>query len=81
VYGAGFILYFASQGAGRVAWPFFAGTARLLVSAGLGWLAVTHYAAGINTLFSVIAAGSLIYGVITIAFVALSPRWGVRRGV
>jgi putative MATE family efflux protein len=81
VYGAGFILYFASQGAGRVAWPFLAGTARLLVSAGLGWLAVIHYAAGLNTLFSVIAAGSVIYGVITIAFVALSPRWGWRRGV
>ena len=81
VYGAGFILYFASQGAGRVAWPFMAGTARLLVSAGLGWLAVAHYAAGINNLFDVIAAGSVIYGVMTIASVALSPRWGRRRGV
>jgi hypothetical protein len=50
-----------------------------LVSAGLGWLAVMHYSAGLNTLFGVIAAGSVIYGIITIAFVALSPRWGQRR--
>jgi putative MATE family efflux protein len=79
LYGAGFVLYFASQGAGRVTWPFFAGSARLLVSAGLGWLVVTRYSAGLGTLFGVIAAGSVIYAVITIASVGLSPRWGQRR--
>ena len=76
VYGAGLILYFASQGAGRVTWPFLAGSARLVVSAGLGWLAVTHFAAGLNVLFGVIAAGSLIYGTITASSVALSAQWG-----
>jgi putative MATE family efflux protein len=74
VFGAGMMLYFASQGAGRVRWPFLAGTARLLVSAGLGWLAVAHFAAGLGTLFAIIAAGSLIYGTITAASVALSPN-------
>jgi putative MATE family efflux protein len=78
LYGAGFILYFASQGAGRVMWPFLAGTARLLVSAGLGWLVVTRFAAGLDTLFGVIAAGSVIYAAVTIAFVALSTKWGRR---
>ncbi len=80
LYGAGFILYFACQGAGRVVWPFLAGTIRLLVSAGLGWLAVMHYTAGITTLFAAIAAGSLIYGALIITYVALSPRWE-RAGV
>jgi putative MATE family efflux protein len=79
VYGAGLILYFASQGAGRVTWPFLAGTARLLASAGLGWLLVAHFAAGLATLFATIAAGSLIYGAITAASVALVPAWGRRR--
>jgi putative MATE family efflux protein len=79
VYGTGMILYFASQGAGRVTWPFLAGTARLSVSAGLGWLLVTHYEAGLNTLFHVIAAGSIVYGIVTIASVVLSPDWGQRR--
>jgi Na+-driven multidrug efflux pump len=78
VYGAGMILYFASQGAGRVTWPFFAGTARLFVSAGLGWLLVAHHSAGLGTLFGAIAAGSLIYGAVTAASVALSPAWGRR---
>lgn len=79
VYGAGMILYFASQGAGRVTWPFLAGTARLSVSAGLGWYLVMRHEAGLTTLFHVIAAGSVLYGVITIAFIALSPNWGQRR--
>jgi putative MATE family efflux protein len=79
LYGAGFILYFASQGAGRVTWPFLAGTARLMVSAGVGWLVVFHYSASIGTLFGVIAAGSVTYAIITIAFVRLSPSWGRRR--
>jgi Na+-driven multidrug efflux pump len=78
VYGAGLILYFASQGAGRVTWPFVAGTARLAVSAGLGWLLVTHFGAGLPVLFAAIAAGSLVYGIITAASVALAPGWGRR---
>lgn len=76
VFGAGLILYFASQGAGRVLWPFIAGTARLCVSAGVGWLMVGRYEASLTTLFHVIAAGSLTYGAITMASVVLSKRWG-----
>jgi putative MATE family efflux protein len=79
LYGAGFILYFACQGAGRITWPFFGGTARLVVSAGLGWLAIARYSAGLTTLFSVIAAGSAVYGIIMIAYVALSPRWSSKQ--
>jgi putative MATE family efflux protein len=81
LYGAGFILYFACQGAGRIVLPFLTGSVRLLVSAGLGWLAVMHYTAPINTLFAAIAAGSLIYGALMIAYVALSPRWERRLPV
>lgn len=78
LYGAGFILYFASQGAGRVTWPFVAGTARLVVSAGFGWLAVLHYSAGLGALFALIAAGSVTYCAITVSYVRLSPSWGQR---
>ena len=34
------LLYFARQGGGRVAWPVLGGTVRLLVAAGIGWVAV-----------------------------------------
>ena len=35
-----FVISFAGQGAGRVLWPSVAVTARLIVAAGLGWIAV-----------------------------------------
>ena len=76
VFGAGLILYFASQGAGRVTWPFLAGTLRLITSAGAGWLLVTHFSSGLAALFAAIAAGSVMYGAVTAASVALSPHWG-----
>lgn len=31
---------FASQGAGRLLWPFLAGVARLVIAAGGGWVAL-----------------------------------------
>jgi Na+-driven multidrug efflux pump len=76
--GIGMLLYFASQGAGRVLWPFLAGSARLLVTAGLGWLLVMRVGVGITALFGVVAAGAAIYGVLTATSVALSRRWGER---
>jgi putative MATE family efflux protein len=76
--GIGMLLYFASQGASRVLWPFLAGSARLLVTAGLGWLLVTRFGVGMTALFAVVAAGAAIYGVLTATSVALSRRWGER---
>ena len=40
-FGLGLSLYFASQGAGRLAWPLLAGLLRMLLAVGGGWLAVT----------------------------------------
>ena len=40
LFGVGLALYFASQGAGRLAWPLAANLIRLLVAAGGGWLAL-----------------------------------------
>ena len=37
-FGLGLSLYFASQGAGRLAWPLLGGLVRLLVAVGGGWL-------------------------------------------
>ena len=36
-FGLGLALYFASQGAGRLFWPLFAGLLRLLIAVGGGW--------------------------------------------
>ena len=68
--GATFSLSFAAQGGGRPFWPFLAGTARLLIAAGLGWLAVEKFGAGASTLFLIIAASSVASASICIAATA-----------
>lgn len=39
-FGVGLVLYFASQGAGRLFWPVAGNVLRLIVAAGGGWLAL-----------------------------------------
>jgi Na+-driven multidrug efflux pump len=63
--GLGLVLYFASQGAGRVGWPVFAGTLRLALAAGGGWFVVARLGASLSTLFLVVAASAVVYGGIT----------------
>ncbi|NUO53326.1 MAG: MATE family efflux transporter [Polyangiaceae bacterium] len=77
LFGAGFVLSFASQGAARVLWPFLAGTARLVIAAGLGWLAVHYLDASMSTLFAIVG-GSLVAFFAVIA-TALSAGTTLRR--
>ena len=62
---AGIALYFASQGAGQVLWPVLAGTARLALVVAGGALV-----ASLQGIFVVIALGMVVFGVLTIWFVA-----------
>jgi putative MATE family efflux protein len=75
--GLGLLLYFASQGAGRVAWPVLAGSARLAIAALGGWLAVEIYGASLSALFGVVAAASIAFGGL-IALAVLARPWGRR---
>nr|WP_321986200.1 MATE family efflux transporter [uncultured Lichenicoccus sp.] len=59
--GFGMMLYFASQGLGRMLWPFVAGVARLVIGAG-GSLVLARSGADISTVFAAVTAGSLAYG-------------------
>ncbi len=72
--GLGMMLYFASQGAKRVAWPVFAGTLRLAVAAAGGWAAVTLAGGGIGALFAVAATASVAFGG-TVAIATLMRPW------
>jgi Na+-driven multidrug efflux pump len=65
----GIALYFASQGAGRVLPPMLAGTVRLALVLAGGLAAVS-----LQGLFTVIAAAMIVYGALTIWFVA-SAEW------
>jgi len=74
--GLGLGLYFASQCAGRVGGPVFAGTLRLAIAAGVGWFAVARLSASLSTLFLLVAASALVYGGITaVAVRRAMPRF------
>lgn len=73
--GLGLLLYFASQGAGSVVWPVLAGSARLIIAALGGWLAVEFFGARLSALFGVVAASAIAFGGLIALAVLLRP-WG-----
>jgi hypothetical protein len=56
------LFYFASQGAGRLLWPLLAGTIRLVLAAGGGWLVIHWFGGGPSALFAAIAVALATYG-------------------
>ncbi len=77
--GLGLLLYFAAQGIGRVGGPFVAGSVRLLVAAGLGWLAVARLGVSLGGLFAVVALSVLLFGALNAAN-AWRWSWGGSPG-
>ena len=77
-FGLGLSLYFASQGAGRLFWPLFAGLLRLLIAVGGGW-AVLRLTGSLDWLFAALGLALVIYGGVLVAAIA-SGAW-FRRGL
>jgi MATE family, multidrug efflux pump len=75
LFGAGYMLYFASQGAGRVFWPVLGGTGRLLLAGVFGWLAASYLSFTLPELFIAVAAASVLFATVCIAAVR-ARRWG-----
>ena len=73
-FGLGLALYFASQGAGRLAWPLVAGFARLLVAACGGWAAIHLLGGGLGGLFGAMALALVVFGV-TVAVAIRAGAW------
>ena len=74
LFGLGLCLYFASQGAGRILGPVLAATVRLVLVLAVGG-ALAAAGAPLWTLFALVAAAMVTYGVLTAAAVWLTP-WG-----
>jgi putative MATE family efflux protein len=72
-FGLGLALYFASQGAGKLAWPLIGGLLRLLVAVGGGWLAVS-LTGSLAWAFAVLALALIVYGVTIVSAIA-SGSW------
>jgi putative MATE family efflux protein len=73
-FGMGVCLYFASQGAAKVGGPVFAGTLRLLMVGFGGWWLVSIDAPA-WTLFALVAAAMVVFGLATALSIRLT-RWG-----
>ena len=68
-FGLGLSLYFASQGAGRLAWPLLGGMVRLVVAVGGGWLALA-LTGSLAWAFAALALGLVVYGLVVAGAVA-----------
>jgi Na+-driven multidrug efflux pump len=68
-FGGGLALYFASQGAGRVARPMMFAVLRVIIAGGGGWFAVAEFG-GSQGLFAVLAFALVFYGLGNVASVA-----------
>lgn len=69
LFGLGLILYFASQGAGRLLWPVLGNIARLVIAAAGGWLA-WRAGWGLAGVFAAQALALAAYGGINAAAIA-----------
>lgn len=75
--GFGLALYFASQGAGRMAWPLASGVLRLVIAAAGSWVVVRGLGAGLIGIYVMLAIGMATFGPV----IALAMRGGSwRRG-
>jgi putative MATE family efflux protein len=70
--GIGLSIWFSSQGAGRMAWPFSAGLARLAVLAALGAWAT----GSLEEVYRVVALSYFLFGGITALGMASGLAWG-----
>ncbi len=72
-FGLGLVLYFASQGAGRLAWPVAAQFVRLAVAVGGAWLAL-HLGGDIHVVFVALGVALVAYG-LTVAGSIAGGAW------
>ena len=62
-FGLGLVLYFASQGAGRLLWPVIGNIVRLAVAVTGGWLAL-RWGGGLAAVFAAQGMALVLYGVV-----------------
>jgi putative MATE family efflux protein len=69
LFGLGMALYFASQGVGRLRWPFVANFTRLVTAGSGGWLAL-RWSGDMGYVFLALGAAMAAFGLINAAAVA-----------
>ena len=74
-FGVGLVLYFASQGAGRLLWPVLGNLARLAVAALGGWLAL-RWSGELVHVFTAQAVALVVYGTVIAGAIAGGAWFG-----
>jgi putative MATE family efflux protein len=77
--GFAFVISFAAQGAGHVLWPFVASVSRIVIAAGLGWVAVGYFGAGMAGLAAMVATSLVAYAVICVVAMLSDAIWHPQR--
>jgi putative MATE family efflux protein len=78
-FGLGLSLYFASQGAGRLAWPLLAGLVRLVIAVGGGWAVLTA-TGSLTWTFAILGVALVVYGATLVSAIA-SGVWFPHRNI
>ena len=78
LFGLGLALYFASQGAGRLLWPFIANVTRLLIAAGGGFV-LLRWSGDLTSVYFALGAALAAFGLINAVAVACGS-WFASRG-
>jgi len=73
--GFGFVVGFAAQGAGRVLWLAVAISARILIAAGGGWIAVSYFGVGMLGLAVMVTASLIAYAIICTLVLLSDSVW------
>lgn len=74
-FGVGLVLYFASQGAGRLLWPVIGNLSRLAVAGLGGWLAL-RWGGQLSQVFAVQGVAMVVYGVVIASAIAGGAWFG-----
>lgn len=74
-FGLGLVLFFASQGSGRLFWPLVGSSSRLVFVALGGWAVLNLLRPEPGSMFVVIAIGFALYALITATSIVVN-RWG-----
>jgi putative MATE family efflux protein len=74
-FGVGLALFFASQGAGRVLWPFLAVTVRLVLLLAGGFVLVGVLGAGLTSVFWLTALSFALFGSLVALVVKTGAAW------
>ena len=74
-FGLGMALYFASQGAGALRWPFIAGALRLCIAVGGGWLAL-RLSGDLTLVFAALGLALATFGLVIAISVARGAWFG-----